>query len=256
MLLSVVLIAYNEENTIARCLQSVQGIADEIVVVDSCSTDKTVEICQTYNARVIQHPFEGFGLQKKFASSQATHEYVLSLDADEEVSETLKKSILLAKADFKGEVYSFNRRNFYCNKPIRFCGWYPDVQVRLFNRKRAVWNEKMVHETIVFHSKIQHLKGDLNHYTCQTIEEHRLKEKKYALLNAEALANKKTSIHVLTPWLKRYFRFLKIYFFQGGFLDGYYGFVISKTLATSSFLKYSVARKKRREVRQSKVNNE
>jgi len=130
MRLSVVIITYNEERNIARCLQSVIDVADEIVVVDSFSTDKTVALCAKYNARVIQRKFDGYGNQKHFATTQANFDYVLSLDADEELTKELKESILIAKESPEYDCYSFNRKNFYCNKPIRFCGWYPDKQSR------------------------------------------------------------------------------------------------------------------------------
>jgi len=244
MPLSVVLITYNEEKSIERCLKSVIQVADEIVVVDSSSTDLTREICLKYGVRFITHEFMGYGPQKRFAVSQATFNHILSIDADEELSETLKQSILEVKNDFYPACYSFNRLNFYCNKPIRFCGWYPDVQLRLFNRELANWNLNDVHEKILVMDgqKPVHLKGDLNHYTCQTISEHQAKELKYARINAGILVQKNARIYTFTPWVKKYFRFLKTYLFKLGILDGYYGFVISKTVAKSSFLKYSIAR--------------
>jgi len=243
--LSVVLITYNEEQAIGRCLKSVQSLADEILVVDSFSTDRTVAICKEYNARVIQHPFEGFGPQKRFATTQASYDFILFLDADEELSETLRESILQIKTHYTENAYTFNRLNFYCNKPIRHCGWYPDKQLRLFRRSCYNWNQNMVHETISVPkaTRLSHLKGDLNHYTCQKIEDHQLKEKRYAMLNAASLAQNNRKITHLTPMLKGGFRFIKTYLFKGGFLDGRYGFFICTTLAKSSFLKYSIALK-------------
>lgn len=245
MPLSVVLITFNEEKSIERCLKSVLDVADEIVVVDSYSSDHTTDICQKYGARVLSCEFLGYGAQKRFAVAQATFNHILCIDADEELSETLKQSVLEVKKQFNHSSYSFNRLNFYCNKPIHFCGWYPDTQLRLFNREYANWNTNEVHEKIIVNEnqKPIQLKGDLNHYTCQTISEHQEKELKYARINASILIRKKVKILPFTPRLKKYFRFLKTYLIKLGILDGYYGFVISKTVANSSYLKYSIARK-------------
>jgi (heptosyl)LPS beta-1,4-glucosyltransferase len=244
MPLSVVIITFNEERNIERCLKSILPIADEIVVVDSFSTDRTMHICKQYNTRFIQRAFDGYGTQKQFATAQASFNYILSLDADEELSEELKDSILKKKDNFDAACYSFNRKNIYCGKAIRYCGWYPDKQIRLYNKTYINWNDKNVHEsiTVPINEKLIHLKGDLEHYTCSSIAEHQQKEGKYARMNAENLIASKDCISFLTPYLKSGFRFFSTYILLLGILDGYYGFVISKTLAKSSFLKYSVAR--------------
>lgn len=245
MTLSIVIITYNEERNIERCIKSVINIADEIVVVDSYSTDRTVEICHQYNVKVVKNKFESYGKQKRFAAEQAKFDYILSLDADEALSSELNNSIEREKKLWSKPCYSFNRRNFYCGTPIRYCGWYPDRHVRLFDRNVTNWTKKDVHESIDVHSKkmIKHLNGDLLHYTCSTMAEHKEKEKKYARMNGESIAMKNQNIFFLTPYIKGSFRFFKIYIIKLGILDGFYGFEISKTLAKSSFLKYSVARK-------------
>ena len=244
MKLSVVIITFNEEANIEKCLSSVQGIADEIVVVDSFSTDNTEQLCRKYTTQFIQRTFDGYGKQKQFATHQATYDYILSLDADESLSKELYQSIVNAKNSLPADAYSFNRLNFYCNTPIRYCGWYPDKQVRLFNRKKENWNNRNVHETVDLPkgSTVVHLKGDLLHYTCDSIQEHRGKEKKYAWINAHIIAEKKASVSIFTPYVKSVFRFIKTYVIKLGFLDGYYGFAISRTLALSSFHKYYWAR--------------
>src|SRR5688572_22507686 len=137
--LSVVIITFNEENNIARCIDSVNGIADEVVVVDSFSTDKTEEIAKGKGARFIQHTFKGHIEQKNYAKEQAQYDYVLSLDADEALSEELKNSIKQAKTDFAVHGYTMNRLNFYEDKPIKTCGWYPDKKLRLWDRKEGEW---------------------------------------------------------------------------------------------------------------------
>jgi len=244
MPLSVIIITYNEERNIERCLKSLSGIADEILVVDSYSTDKTEEICNQYDVRFIQRKFNGYGNQKRFATKQARFDYILSLDADEALSPELQKSILSEKNSWSSHCYSFNIRNHYCGTPIHFCGWYPDRHVRLFDRSFMNWTKRNVHESIEILDKknIMQLNGDLLHYTCTTITEHQEKAKKYARMSAEILAKKRQHILWITPYISGAFRFFKIYIIKLGILDGYYGMVISKTLAKSSFYKYSWAR--------------
>lgn len=248
MELSVVIITKNEERNIERCLKSIVEVADEIIVVDSFSTDDTIALCEKYDVRVIQRKFDGYGSQKQFATEQANFDYVLSLDADEELSNELKASILTVKKKLFYDCYSFNRKNYYCNKPIRFCGWYPDKKIRLFDKRKMNWNNREVHETVEIFDQEQvlHLKGNLNHYRCSSIEEHQEKEKKYASMNADILIKNRKSVSCATPYLKGSFRFLKTYILKLGILDGYYGFMISKTLANSSFSKYALARKIKR----------
>lgn len=245
MKLSVVIITKNEEKNIERCLKSILEVADEIIVVDSFSTDNTMALCEKYDVRVIQRKFEGYGSQKQFATEQANFDYVLSLDADEELSLELRKSILAAKESSEYDCYSFNRRNFCCNKAIRFCGWYPDKQIRLFNKRLLNWNDRTVHELIEVSNKqlISHLSGDLNHYTCSSFAEQREKGEKYAKISAEIIAKKKKSISWVTPCLKYCFVFFKTYVIKLGMLDGYSGLEISRISAKSSFSKYTLARK-------------
>ena len=244
MPLSVIIITYNEERNIGRCLASLTGIADDILVVDSFSTDKTEEICQQNGARFIQRRFDGYSNQKRFATEHAKFDYILSLDADESLSLELKSSIYAEKDKWSKPYYSFNIRNHYCGTAIKHCGWYPDKHVRLFNRSVTNWTQKEVHESIAVNENkdVKHLKGDLLHFTCSTITEHQEKEKKYARMNADILAKKGKNILWITPYIKGAFRFFKTYIIKLGVLDGYYGLIISKTLARSSFYKYSWAR--------------
>ena len=145
MKLSVVIITYNEEKNIERCLNSVKEVADEIIVLDSFSTDKTEEICKRHAVKFFQHEFNGFSSQKNRASGLAENDYILSLDADEVLSERLKRSILKVKENALFDGYFFNRLNIYCGKPIKFTTWYPDRKLRLWNRKKGEWN-KEIHE--------------------------------------------------------------------------------------------------------------
>ena len=246
--ISATIITYNEEKNIERCLKSLQNVADEIIIVDSFSIDNTLLICNKYNCKIFKNKFEGYGKQKQLATSYTTNDLVLSLDADEELSPSLIKSILEVKKNGSREYYSFNRLNFYCNQPIHFCGWYPDRQIRFFNKNFIDWNTNIVHETIekTTNYNSEHLKGDLNHYTCETIEEHYQKEMKYAALGAEKIINKNKSISAITPHIRGGFKFFKTYILKLGILDGYYGYTISKTLMKSTFHKYSLARKRMR----------
>ncbi len=245
MKLSVTIITYNEERNIERCLRSVDGIADEILIVDSFSTDNTIDICKKYHARILQHPFNGYGEQKLYAALQAQYDYILSLDADEEVSKELHDSIMKLKQDkFCSSYYIINILNIYCGKPIKHGEWYPDRHIRLFNKEKTNWIPRSVHESIklIPDEKPKRLKGELHHYTCTTIQEHQIKEKKYATLNAEIVARKKSFIAPITPYIKGGFRFFRAYILKLGILDGYYGWIIATTLAKSSFLKYKLAR--------------
>lgn len=244
MSLSVAIITFNEERNIERCLQSLVGIADEIVVVDSYSTDKTEEICYRYGVRFIQRKFDGYGNQKRYATEQTNFDYVLSLDADEALSSELQKSILNEKTCWTKFCYSFNRLNYYCGTPIWHCSWYPDRHIRIFNKSLTNWSKDNVHESIEVPSKndVMWLKGDLLHFTCISISEHQEKEKKYARLNAAILVQKGKSISLIKPYIEGSFRFFKTYIVKLGILDGYYGWVICKTLSKSSFHKYSWAR--------------
>src|ERR1019366_408968 len=144
--LSVVIITFNEEENIAKCIDSVKEIADEVVVVDSFSTDKTRDIAESKGARFIQHKFEGHIQQKNWAKDQASHNYVLSLDADETLSAELKTAITETKKIFSSYGYTMNRLNFYCGKPIKTCGWYPDRKLRLWNRAKGEWKGVNPHD--------------------------------------------------------------------------------------------------------------
>ena len=137
--ISAVIIAFNEEKNIERCILSLKNVVDEIVVVDSFSKDKTKEICLAHNVVFIEHSFKGHIEQKNWAYTQASNNYVLSLDADEALSDELKNSILAIKNNWKNDGYAFNRLTSYCGKWIKHCGWYPDIKLRLWDRRKGTW---------------------------------------------------------------------------------------------------------------------
>ena len=247
--ISIVIITFNEQRNLARCLESVKDIADEIVVVDSFSTDDTLAIARSYNARIIQHPFLGYGEQKNFATGHAENDWILSLDADEVLSDQLKKSIVEVKEDPKLNVYQMHRLTNYCGKWIRYCGWYPDSQTRLYNRTKGKWEEKKVHEYWRLDNENDvkgTLKGDLLHYSFTSVSEHLKKIEKYSELGAEEAVEAGKEASLLKVMLYPKWRFFNDYIIQLGFLDGFYGFVICRLSAYAAFIKYSKIRQHRR----------
>jgi glycosyltransferase involved in cell wall biosynthesis len=239
--ISATIITYNEELKIEACIKSLLGVADEIIVVDSCSTDKTKEICLRYPVKFITHPFEGYVAQKNYAVQQASHDHILSLDADERLSDELKQSILKIKSDW-GNVdgYSVDRFNNYCGKWMRFSGWYPEKKIRLWDRRKAKWEGTDPHDFVKINKgKVKRLQGNLLHYAYLTVDEHLRQVHRFAEIAARAKYKKGERMNffvniILSPL----FRFLKTYIFQLGFLDGYYGFIFCTASASMTFFKY------------------
>lgn len=227
--ISAVIITYNEEKNIERCLLSLQDIADEIVVVDSFSKDRTEEICNNYGVKFVTHAFEGHIQQKNWAITQSSNNIVLSLDADEAVSEELKKSILSVKKDWKEDGYSFNRMTNYCGKWIKHGLWYPDVKLRLWDSTKGSWGGKNPHDTYILkkNSSQKHLVGDLLHYSYYSIKEHKLQADKFAKIAAKAYheAGKKSSNFKIM--MSPIARFVSSYIVNRGFLDGKAGWTIA-----------------------------
>lgn len=239
--ISAVIITLNEEKNIARCIESLQGVADEIVVIDSHSTDRTKEICLEMRVTFMEHTFEGYVKQKNYAVKQARYDHVLSLDADEALSPQLTQSILSVKKDWRYDGYKFNRLTNYCGRWIRHCGWYPDTKLRLWDRRKGQWEGDKVHETLKMlpDSKIQHLTGDLLHYSYHNIAHHIVQMNQYTTLMAEEKFKKnKRVIPFLHLFLYPTWIFLKRYIFQLGCLDGYQGFVLCRHASYNKFLKY------------------
>ncbi len=239
--ISAVVITYNEEQNIRRCLESVQDIADEIVVVDSFSTDQTEDICRKMGAVFLQHSFEGHIEQKNYALSKASYDFVLSLDADEALSEQLRRSILSVKDNWEYDGYSFNRLTNYCGKWIKHCGWYPDVKIRLWDRRKGQWGGTNPHDRVVMqnNSQVKHLNGDLLHYSYHNIRQQVEQMNSFSDLAARAAYEKGKKAYLVTDiLLNPFFTFLKMYFLKQGLLDGYYGLIISINSSFSKFLKY------------------
>lgn len=235
--ISAVIITFNEEKKLGRCLESLKKIADEIVVVDSFSTDKTQEIAESFNARFISHAFEGYGKQKNYALSLAKNDLVLSLDADEALSQELLKSI--KEMDFSFDAYTMNRLTNYAGKWVRHCGWYPDRKIRLFNRKKGKWTDAALHESVETDSKIGFLKGDILHYSYDSISDHINQTNKFTTIAAVEAYSKGKRSSLFKILTRPTFQFLRDYFLKLGFLDGRTGYTICKINALSAFLKYS-----------------
>ena len=238
--ISAVIITYNEERNIVGCLESLEGIADEIVIIDSNSTDNTEKLCAPFNVRFIQHDFEGFMQQKTWAVAQAKYDYILSLDADEQLSDELKTSVLLAKNNWISDGYSFNRLTNYIGKWIRHCGWYPDTKLRLWDRRKGNWSGINLHESVKMQENtvIQKLKGDLLHYSYFSIRQHLDQINKFTDIaaNEGIIKRKKSSLFIAV--FKSIWKFKRDYIFKLGFLDGYYGFVVCALSAYAVFVKY------------------
>jgi glycosyltransferase involved in cell wall biosynthesis len=239
--ISAVIITYNEENNIARCLESVHRLADEIIVLDAFSTDRTVEIAKSKGAIVKQRFFSGYIQQKNAAISFASNDYVLSLDADEALDEDLVNSILAAKENFLAAAYSMNRCTNYCGKYIRNGTWYPDKKIRLFNKQAARWGGVDPHDKIELNNTntvVQHLKGDILHYSFPSLEEHLEKNNKYSSISARALHAKGAKSNWFKILVNPFWAFFHGFIVRLGFLDGFQGFVISINTAHATFLKY------------------
>ena len=238
--LSVVIITFNEESNIGRCIDSVKKIADEIVVLDSFSTDKTVSIARENGAVVTQQKFAGYIEQKNNALALATYPYVLSLDADEALDETLANSIAAIKSGFSRQAYTMNRCTNYCGQFIRHGSWYPDKKLRLFDKRIARWGGINPHDKVEINSPYSsmHLKGDILHYSYKSLEEHVIQNNKFSTISAVSLFQLGKRTNPVKIIINPFWAFLQSYFFRAGFLDGFYGFVIAINIAHLTFLKH------------------
>lgn len=238
--ISAVIITFNEERNIARCLESLKGIADEILVVDSFSTDDTEKLCQPFGVRFIKHAFDGYIEQKSWAANQASYDYVLSLDADEALSDKLRNSISEIKSNWNADGYSFSRLTNYLGHWIKHCGWYPDVKLRMWDRRKGQWGGQNPHDIVMMQDgcKVERIDGDCFHYSYYSTKQHLDQINKFTEIAAkEGFAKgKKTSLFIAT--YKGIWKFKRDYIFKLGFLDGAYGFEICALSAYATFVKY------------------
>jgi glycosyltransferase involved in cell wall biosynthesis len=242
MKITATIITQNEERNIARAIESLR-CCDEIVVLDSGSADRTVELAEKLGARTIESPWRGYAGQKNWAAEQAANDWILSLDADEALSEALEGEIWsLKKSGPKYDAYTMPRLAQYLGKWILHCGWYPDRKVRLYDRRKAKWVGSFVHESVQVEGRIGHLETNLLHFTCDSLSEHLKTMDRYTTLAAEELVSHKTKIGLRHLIVDPMWTFVRTYFFQRGFLDGTEGLTIAYMAALYAFLKYAKAR--------------
>lgn len=242
--ISVVIITLNEEKNISRCLESVQW-ADDIVVVDSGSTDTTCDIARSLNASVIHNDWPGFGKQKQFATAQAKHDWVLSLDADEWLSNPLSDEIIKVIENLpKHHVYNIRRRHYFMGRLLRYGIAYPDDVLRLFNRQHANWNANPVHESISHPGQIGFIPGDLLHESAPTLGRFVEKLNQYTDIQAAERFSKGKRAGLIQLFLLPLWQFFRGYFFKLGFLDGVPGFVHNAIAAMNTFLRYAKTQEK------------
>ncbi|MBF0315092.1 MAG: glycosyltransferase family 2 protein [Oligoflexia bacterium] len=250
--LSVTIITLNEESNIERAIRSA-SFADEIIVVDSGSVDHTVLIATNLGAKVIPQKFLGFGQQKNYAATFCRNEWILNIDADEEISEELKNSILehttTSSSSSSPLLYKVNRLNFFCGKAITHGGWYPDMQVRLYHKNYCEWTTPHVHEELTTKKECSEqslrtvgtLQGHLHHYTFKTLMQQVQTNIRYASLGAAELLKRQNGrkLRFYSLLFRPFFKFIECYFIKLGFLDGRFGFIIAINAAYSMFLKYA-----------------
>ena len=239
--LSATIITLNEEKNIADCLASLSFV-DEIVVVDSGSSDRTEEICRSLPAvRFFNHPWQGYGLQKNFAANLAGNDWILNIDADERVTPELRDSI--AGADLTGfPAFRMARENYFGTRRIRRCGWYPDYNVRLYDRRSCRFKERAVHESLEHDGNIGTLAGNLRHFTYTGISDYVRRMDRYSTLAAQELIKAGVSPTILHIAFKPPATFVKMYILRGGFLEGYAGFLLSCLYACYTLCKYAKGR--------------
>lgn len=236
--LSAVIITYNEERNVDRCIHSLQGVVDEILAIDSLSTDRTKSICTKLGVRFYEQPWLGYSEQKNQGNALAKFDYVLSIDADEALSDELKKSILELKQKGFSGAYRFNRLTNYCGQWIHHSGWYPDAKVRIFNRNQVKWTGA-IHETLTLeNTQVQPLKGDLLHYSYYTEAEHYRQIEKFTNIAAQDYFEKNKKVPTIKLWLSPAAKFIRDYVIKRGFLDGKAGLKICLLSAKTTYLKY------------------
>jgi glycosyltransferase involved in cell wall biosynthesis len=240
MQISATIITLNEEKNLRRACESLIGVADEIIVVDSQSQDATRQVALKFTPHVYTHPFENYSAQKNLAASKAAHLWIFSIDADECLSPELKSSLLKLKSVPAGQetaAYRFARRAHYLGGWIRHSGWYPDYKVRLYNRTRARWVGDYVHESLTVDGPVESIQGELLHYTVNSISDHVSRLNRYTTLAAKHSASEGKSFSLVRCVLMPPLTFFKSFILQRGFLDGWRGLCIAAFASWYVFLK-------------------
>jgi glycosyltransferase involved in cell wall biosynthesis len=244
-MLSIAILTKNEEARLSDCLKSV-SFSDEVLVVDSGSSDKTVEVAKSFGARVLIEEWRGFSGQKQFAVDQCRHDWVLILDADERIPEgsalTIRQEI--AKNDPEISAYSFRRKNYLHGRWIKHCGWWPDRIVRLVHRKKGGFDGRPVHETWIADGKVKTLDAIIEHVSFRNYSELVAKMENYSNLTSKELFERNKQVNFLTPVFHGLWMFIKTYFLELGVIDGFDGLLISTMNAGGSFLKYAKLRER------------
>lgn len=235
---SVTIITLNEESNIRACLESVKW-ADEILVSDSGSSDKTVQICKEYGAKVFIDQWQGFGKQKNLIAGRARNSWILNIDADERITPDLRKEIedILNNGDYEG--YFIPRKNFFGDKWIKHCGWHPDYNMRLYRKNKGRFNERDVHEAVKIEGRAGYLKNPMEHYTYKDVSDYLKRMDRYSTLAAEEMSKNGKSTGLSDLIFRPCFTFLKMFFLQKGFLEGYSGVILSGLYAAYTFSKYA-----------------
>jgi len=238
MNLSVIIITKDEQDNIKDCLESIKW-ADEIIVIDSGSADKTEEICRKYTNSFYVKDWPGFGIQKQRALDLATHEWVLSIDADERVTLDLKDEIIsVLNSNLNEDGYLIPRLSNYLGKNMRHAGWYPDYTLRLVKRKKSYFTKDIVHEKMIVDGPIKKLSNHLVHYPYKDIAHHMEKLNSYTSLSAKKMFSNGKSVSWLMIFIKAFFSFFRAYILRKGFLDGWQGLVVSISTSLSVYMKY------------------
>jgi glycosyltransferase involved in cell wall biosynthesis len=241
MKLSVVIITLNEEDRLEDALKSCKDIADEIVVVDSYSTDNTVKIAEKYGARIFKKKFVDYGSQKNFAKDQAGYPWILNLDADERVSAALEQEILELKQKQEDTIHAdgflVNRKTSYLGRWIKHSGWYPDRKLRLFRKDKSRWQGR-IHEGLILEGKTAGLAGDILHFTYRDITDHINRLNRYSRMQAEDIAEKKKKLLFLRAILLPPITFIRFYIWKMGILDGFPGLIIALVSSWATAMKY------------------
>ena len=238
--ISACIISYNEEKKIEDCLKSVDGVADEIVVVDSLSSDRTVDIASRYTDRIFHQAFLGHVAQKNLAVSKARYDWILNLDCDERLSPQLRQSILAVKDRLdRYDAYQMARRTFYVYRWLNHC-WYPDKKIRLFNKHKARWSGVRLHEKVLVDSNtVRLLQGDILHYSFDSISDHIQTLDQFTEISAGEILDRGKKVFLLTPFSHALWIFIRMYVLRRGFFDGYAGLAASVLSSVHVFTKYS-----------------
>lgn len=240
--ISAVIITKNEEANIEKCISSCLPAVDEVIVIDAHSSDNTKRIAEGLGAKVFVQDWVNYSYNKNLGNERASHNFILSIDADEELSEALAQSIIGIKENLSG-AYSMNRLNNYYGHFVKRGGFYPDKKVRLFDKRKVHWEGDSVHEWLN-HSQVSvdHLSGDLHHYTYSDLADHLERQNRYAALAAEKLKSKSATTLFFKQWFSPPVRFVQSFLLKGGFLEGRLGFTLAKMHARDAWIKHKLAR--------------